>query len=148
MAVAARPRPSPRRALARSLVCAAVLLATACTRAAPTPTTTPTPTPVVVASPGTGGTCGDPVPAGFTCVTGQVQAQSGAPVVGVCVTVGPVATCSFSSDSAGRWKVELPSGVHFVLTFRVDGRERARAELTPSFLSGGTKEWPTPVSID
>ena len=136
------------RRLVRVFIAAVFVLATACARAEPAPSATPTASPIVVASPGTGGTCGDPVPAGFTCVTGRVQAQSGAPVVGVCVAVGPVPTCSFSSDASGRWRVELPNGVHFILTVRVDARERGRAELTPSFLSGGTKEWPTPISID
>jgi hypothetical protein len=132
------------------LIVVLAALAVACAPAAVAPTATPRPSasPTSVGSPGTGGKCTDSLPSGFTCVTGKVQVQSGAPVGGVCVNVGPVANCPFRSDAQGNWAIEVPSGVQFQVSFTVDGKERAKLDLTPSFLSGGKKEWPTPVSID
>ena len=124
------------------------LIAVACTPAPAAPTPSPSPTPAAVGTIGTGGKCSDPVPNGFTCVTGKLQVRSGAPVGGVCVNVGPVASCPFTSDAQGNWAVEVPNGVLFQVTFSVDGQQRGKLDLTPSFLSGGKKEWPTPVSID
>lgn len=114
----------------------------------PAPTPRPRPSPTAVGTPGTGGHCSDPVPSGFTCVTGQTADPSGAFVGGVCVNVGPVASCPFFTDDQGRWRAELPNGVEFQLSFWSGGKERGRIDLTPSFLSGGTKEWPTVVVVD
>ena len=136
----------------RPLVAFAIVFAAlACSPQAAAPSASPTPsatpTPVVVASPGNGGTCSDPVPSIFTCVKGIVRAPSGAAVAGVCVNVGPVANCPFFSDTDGNWRVEVPNGVEFILTFWANGKEQARVDLTPSYLSGGTKVWPTAVVI-
>lgn len=134
----------------RFVLALALLSAAACGQSVtpkPSPSPTPSPTPLVVASPGTGGACSVPVPSGFTCVTGVVRAPSMAAVVGVCVNAGPVANCPIFSDGEGNWRVELPNGVEFIVTFWANGREQARVDLTPSYLDGGTKTWPTPIVI-
>ena len=133
-----------------SLTAIGVLVAVACASSGPPPTASPRPipSPTAVGSPGTGGTCGDPVPAGLTCVTGTTQAPSRAAVGGVCVKIGEAPSCSFSTDAQGGWRAALPNGIRFILTFSSYGQERARIDLTPSFLSGGTKEWPTPIVIE
>lgn len=129
----------------------AVALVAACAPAVtstPQPTQRPRPSPTAVGTPGTGGHCSDPVPSGFTCATGTTADPSGALVAGVCVNVGPVANCPFYTDDQGRWRAELPNGVEFQLSFWSGGKERQKIDLTPSFLSGGTKEWPTVIVID
>lgn len=139
----------PRQILWRTLLVIGVTIAISCAPRSVPPPASPrtTPPPVVVASPGTGGRCADPVPAAFTCVTGRTLAPSGAAVVGVCVNVGEVTSCPFHTDADGSWRVELTNGVRFIVTFWSSGQERARIDLTPSFLNGGTKAWPTPVVI-
>ena len=81
-------------------------------------------------------------------MTGRAQATSGAAVGGVCVKIGAVTNCSFFTDAKGSWRAELPNGVRFIVSFSSYGQERARIDLTPSFLGGGTKPWPTPIVIE
>lgn len=127
-----------------------VLLLAACgaTTAPATPMPRVIPSPTTVGTPGNGGVCADPVPDGFTCVTGVTQLPSGALAGGVCVNVGPVANCPLYTDTQGTWRTMLPNGVRFILTFSVNGTEKAKVDLTPSFLSGGKKEWVTPIVIE
>lgn len=57
-------------------------------------------------------------------MTGKTVNAAGAPVPGVCVTIGPPSSCAIVTDAQGNFRSELPNGITFQFGFFVGGQSK------------------------